>query len=456
MGGVIVSPKAGRTNIAHRVERLPASSYQFFTAGLILLAWFFESIDLGGIGYLMPVLAKEFNIDPATLGMMGSMSFVGMLVGAMASGILADRFGRKRLLVAAMIFWGVCGVLLANAWSVESLFVFRFLLGLGLGAQAPVAITLLSEFVPSKARAKYITAYMAFMPLGYVAAGLISYFFLPLVNWRGVFLIEALPCLWALMIWKFMPESVFWLESKGRYSEADSVMSQIEKNVEKNTGVPLPPVEAPLVKGLGQAPAEAAELSPIRELFSRQYIITLVMIAIWWPAALAGLYGLSTWLSALMVAKGFTITKSIAYVSVITLGGVLPVFLMRYLVDKIGRKWSVVLMALATAVTAYIYGNANTMTGIIITGLIYNFCLYGAGMVNQVYTPELFPTRLRGTGVGFANSVGRIGGIVGPMAAGFIMASYGFTAVFLFGAAVYLLYAIVVALLGYETKGKVF
>jgi len=258
------------------------------------------------------------------------------------------------------------------------------------------------------------------------------------------------------MIWKFMPESVFWLESKGRYSEADSVMNHIEKSVEKNTGMTLPPVEAPVMKGMGQTPAEVPTLSPIKELFSGPYIKTLIMVAIWWPAALAGLYGLSTWLNALLVAKGFTITKSIAYVSVITLGGVLPVFLMRYLVDKIGRKWAVVLMAIATAATAYIYGNANTITGIIITGLIYSFCLYGAGMVNQVYTPELFPTHLRGTGVGFANSVGRIGGIVGPLTAGFIMASYGFTAVFLFSTAVYLLYAIVVAFLGHETKGKVF
>lgn len=445
---------ASRVKISYRVERLPGSSYQMLLAGVILIAWFVEAIDLGGLSYVLPVLAKEFKLDAATMGFMGSMSFVGMFFGSAVAGGLADKLGRKKMLIISMLFWGISGFFLANAWSVTSIFVFRFLLGVGLGAQIPVAMTTLSELVSSKSRGKYLTAYQIFLPLGICAAGLLTYLLLPKFGWRGVFIAEALPCLWAIAVWKYLPESAMWLESKGRIKEADCIIEAIEKNVEKSTGAPLPPVQQPAAIPAGQA--VAAKGSPFWQLWSKPYLATTIMCMVWWFSALLGFYGLSTWLSALLVAKGFSVIKSIGYISLITLGGVPAYFMISYLVERIGRKWTDVAMAILTAVAAYFYGMSSTIVLVIITGLLFQFVQYGYAMVNVVYLPELYPTAMRGTGVGFASAMGRVGAMIGPFAIGYILNAYGSTAVFIFAAGINVLGGLIVAVLGTETKGKVF
>jgi MFS transporter, putative metabolite:H+ symporter len=442
-----------RAKIAWRVERLPSSRFLLAISTILILTYFFESIDNGAIGYFLPLFSKEFNISNATLGLVGTISNVGVMIGAMLSGILCDLYGRKRVIIIAMFFWGVCGVLLATATTLGVLLTARVLLGLGLGAQVPATITLLSEIVPSKLRAKYIIFNMALLPLGSAAAGLISYFFIPAIGWRGVAVIEALPCIVALLVWKFVPESAIWLESKARFSEADAVIEKMEKGVEKSVGAPLPPVQIPENTG---KPAAAGTKSSIAGLFSKKNIRSTIMITIWWPAAMAGVYGLSTWFSQLFVARGFTISKSIGYVSIMYLGGVLGIPIVNYLVEKIGRKWTSAGLGIVTAIAAYMYGIAAVLPVIIVAGIFYNVCSYASGMVNFLYTPELYPTRVRASAMGYAQFTGRIGAIVGPIVIGFIMQGFGVSTVFAFAALMFLLYAVTIIALGKETKGIVF
>lgn len=442
-----------RVKISHRIERLPSSKYQMLLAGLVLIGWFVEAIDMGGISFLFPALAKEFKLDAVTLGFVGSMSFVGMFFGSAISGGLSDKFGRKKMLIVSMLFWGISGTLLAYSPSITWIIICRFMLGVGLGAQIPVAMSTISEFVSSKSRGKYLTAYQVFLPIGIATAGLLAYLLLPKMGWRFVFIAEAVPSLWALVIWKYMPESPMWLESKGRLTEADSVMECIEKNVEKSIGHSLPAVQQPKAVLIEQASVKG---SSFWQIWSKPYRATTIMCSIWWFCALLGFYGLSTWFSVLFVAKGFTVIKSIGYVSLITLGGVPAYFLITYLVEKIGRKWTDVTMAILTAVAAYFYGISSTFVIVIITGLLFQFVQYGYAMVNTVYLPELYPTAIRGTGLGFALAMGRIGAMTGPLAIGYILNSYGSGAVFVFAAGINILGGLIVAVLGIETKGKVF
>lgn len=448
-----ISTGSNRVKIPWRIERLPSSSYLLMVGTVLILTYFFESIDNGAIGFFLPVYAKEFKLDNATLGFVGTISNIGYMFGALLAGLLSDIFGRKKVIIASMLFWGLCGLMLANAWTLNVLLVARVLLGFGLGAQVPVTITLLSETIPSKLRAKYITGIMALLPIGSAVAGLLSYYLMPIFGWRGVALVEAVPALASLLVLKLVPESAFWLESKGRYEEADRVMARIEKGVEKSIGRPLPPVEIPADQ---EKVTVKANKVPLRELFTKKYIKSTLMITIWWPAALTGVYGLITWFSALLVARGFTITKSIGYVTIMYFGGVLGIPVIRWMVEKIGRKWTVVIVGVITAMAAYLYGISTALPLIIATGLFYNVCSYATGMVNNLYTPELYPTRIRATAMGYANFVGRMGAVFGPIAIGFIMQGYGITTVFMFAGSMYLLYGIVVALLGKETKGIVF
>ncbi|AET67391.1 arabinose efflux permease family protein [Desulfosporosinus orientis DSM 765] len=448
-----------RIKVSYRLERLPSSSYHVFLTFLLIVAWFIESIDLGGMGYLLPVLGQHFNLPPSMMGLVASISFAGMFVGSIFSGSLSDKFGRKKILMAAMAFWGTAGALLSIAWSVESLLAFRFLLGVGLGAQVPIGITMLSELVPSQSRGKYLSFYQAFLPLGIAAAGLTTYVLLPKFGWQVVFLAEALPALWFLVIWKYLPESARWLESKGRYREADEVAREMEEQVEKSIGRTLPPIED-LVRSLGEGEKESAAGKEVRqglsELLSRHYLTRLVMSGVLMFTTMAAYYGLSMWLSALLVAKGFSVTKSIGFVSLIALGGIPAYLLVTYLVETAGRKWASVITIVAMAVSAYAYGSAATVVLVIVLGLIYQFFQFGMTMVNNVYIPELWPTPLRGTGTGFAFGIGRVGAFLGPMVLGIVMGAYGPHAVFMCSSGLLLFGAFVVLVLGPETKGQIF
>ena len=451
-----------RVSISNRLERLPSSSYLMWMGGLVLVAAFLEVIDMGGIGFMLPVLAQFWHLDPKMMGYLASITYVGMFFGAMVCGYLADKFGRKPILIAAMLIWGVSGIVFAFSWSLNVLFISRFIFGIGLGAQVPVGTSLLSEIVPSRLRGKYIVFFMTLLPLGMASGGLLTYLFLPHLGWRGMFLLEALFALWAFAIWKYLPESALWLESKARHNEADQVMDQIEQGIVKSTGQALPAVEANSAENQARkpdreiAPEAVKGHSPIAELFSRHYMKITIMVTIWMFTNMMAFYGINLWLTSLLVAKGFTIIKSTGYVALIALGGLPAYFVISYLIEKIGRKWLVVIMAVLTAVAAYFYGQAPTLGLVIGTGLVYMFCQYGFNMVCQVYLPELFTTRLRATGVGYTSGCGRAGAALGPIVIGFIVAGHNPTTVMLFAFGVNLISGGIVALLGPETKGKVF
>jgi len=447
-----------RVRISDRLERLPHAPYLILLGGLVLMANFIENIDMHGLGYLLPVLSQYWHMDPKITGYLGSTNFIGMFFGAITCGYLADRFGRKPVLMAAMVIWGIAGLLFAMSWSVQAVFICRFIFGVGMGAQVPVATSMLSEMVPSRLRAKYIAFFIATLPLGIAASGLLNFLFFPYLGWRGMFVLEALFALWVVVLWKYLPESALWLEFKGRYSEADKSMTQLEKGIEKNIGRTLPAVEAKYSDNPDQEidPETAKKYSTFRELFSRRYIKTTIMCTIWMSTTMMAYYGLGTWLTSLLVLKGFVVIKSIGYVSLINLGGIPAFFLISYLVEKIGRKWLIVIMAVLTAVTAYVYGQSTVYAMVIATGLLYMFCQHGLNQSNQAYLPELFETRLRGSGVGYTSACGRLGAASGSIIIGYLLASYGPSAVMVFALAINLLSAVTIAVLGHETKGKVF
>lgn len=435
--------------IPQRIERLPLTSYQRLIGFVIVIAWFFDCVDLGAMTFLLPVLAKEFNLSPVMMGLLGSMSFAGMFFGTLFSGLFSDKIGRKTMLQWSMLVWGTAGLLLAMAWNVPSLFLFRFLLGLGLGAELPVATAMLPEFLPKHARGRYVAVMEGLLPVGIITAGIIAYLVLPHVGWRWVFVAEAIPAAWLFIIRRNLPESPRWLEIVGRKEEADRVMSQIEAEVQKRFGRPLPPVaDTVLVE-------KETKKSAFVELWSRDYYKRTIMLWILWPAALFGYYGLTTWLGALLVGKGFAIIKSISFVILITSGGIPGFLLATYLLERIGRKAVVVPAIMMTAVSAYFYGQANSLSLLYAWGFLLQFFTYAMWSSVYAYTPELYPTRMRGTGCGLSSSVGRIGALLGPYTIGAVLASSGSAAVFNLAATMFALAALAVLLLGPETKGRI-
>lgn len=436
--------------LPQRLERLPFTSYQRTIFLIIGTAWLFDSVDLAMITFVLAPISTEFGLSGGQSGLLASASFAGMLIGASVAGMLADRIGRKAVFQWSMVVWGTASILAGLSWDLTSLLVFRFVLGLGMGAEFPIAQSLVSEFIPAKQRGRYIAYLEGFWPLGFIAAGVLAYVLVPLAGWRAVFVAEGLPAIYVLVIRRMVPESPRWFESRGRIEEAEHTMQAIERQVERVSGQVLPP---PLAGTFVEAAATRGRL-PLAELFSRQYAGRTLMSWVMWFGILLGYYGITTWMGKLLVDRGLTVVRSIEFVILMTLWGVPGFFSAAYAVEKVGRRPAVIGYVLLSAIAAFFYGRAGSQTEVIIVGAVMQFFFFGMWSVLYAYTPELFPTRARATGCGTASAAGRLGALIGPAVVPFILVSYGTEAVFTLGAVAFVVAAVAVLLFGPETKNK--
>ncbi len=436
--------------IPQRLERLPLSSYQNKIFLIIATAWFFDSVDLAMLTFVLGSLKTFFKLTAVQAGLLSSASFLGMFLGAGISGMLADRFGRKVVFQWSMVLWGLASFLCAAAQTPTQLAIFRILLGFGMGMEFPIGQSLISEFIPASKRGRYIALLEGFWPLGFLGAGLLAYFILPVGGWRWVFLAEGIPAIFVLIIRRFVPESPRWLESVGRNQEADKVMTAFEEKVQTASGLKElpPPVKVPNVVDSGERKFS------FLDLWSPGYVKRTIMVWSLWFFALLGYYGLTTWLGAFLQQAGYSVTKSVFYTLTISLAGVPGFFTAAYLVEALGRKPSAAIMLLGSATAAYFYGTAANVTALVTYGLCMQFFMFGMWSVLYAYTPELYPTRARATGAGMASSIGRLGSLLGPYIVALVLPKAGQSGVFALGAASFIIAALVVLVLGEETKGR--
>jgi len=435
-------------DIAARLERLPLTSYQRWIFGIIATAWFFDSMDLAALTFVLGSIRQTFGLSTAEAGLLSSMSFLGMFIGAASAGLLADRFGRARVFQVSMIFWGLGSLCCGLSTTATALGASRLLLGFGMGMEFPVAQSMVSEIMPARNRGRYIAFLEGFWPLGFIASGLLTYFVLQAADWRWVFIMQAIPAVFVLVVRRYVPESPRWLASHGYSERAEATVRDIESRVRDRLGSKeLPPV-------VRQAAAPASEVTGLRTLFSGIYAKRTAMLWTLWFFALLGFYGLTTWLGALLQAKGFPITKSVFYTILISLAGIPGFLVSAWLVESWGRKATLVMNLLCGAIACHFYGSAADQTQLIIAGLCMQFFLFGMWSALYAYTPELYPTHVRATGTGFASAIGRIGSLIGPYVIGVILPAAGQSGVFALGAGAFVVAALAVLLLGEETRGR--
>lgn len=439
-----------RFSVPDRLERLPLTGYQKVIFAMIAGVWFFDSMDLAMLTFILGSIKTEFALTAQQVGLLATMSFVGMAIGAVASGILSDKFGRKMMLQNSILIYSIASFLCATAQTPEILGIYRFLLGFGLGTGFPPAMSLVSEFIPSKNRGRYIAVLEGFWPVGFICAGILAYFVLPLGGWRGVFIAEGIPILYYFVIKYYVDESPRWLEDKGRLEEADKIVGKFENGVKKSLGTQeLPPV-VPQANNSGNQVGK----SSFADLWAPGYAKRTVMICSLWFFSMLGYYGLTTWLGTLLQQKGFEVTKSVFYTVTISLGGIPGFLVSSYLVEALGRKPTNVIFMAGSGLGAYFYGMATTQTSLVVFGLIMQFFMLGMWSCIYAYTPELYPTRSRATGAGFASSLGRVGAILGSYLVGALLPYTGIEGIFAMGAICFAVAAAAVMILGVETKGK--
>ncbi len=444
--------------VADRIESLPLG--RFHTRLLVAsgVGWLFDAMDVGLLAFVLPALAAAWKLPPQTLGGIASVGLFGMAVGAVLSGTLADYFGRRPVFMFTLLLYSLATGLSGLATGLGVLLTLRFLVGFGLGGELPVASTLVSEYSPAAQRGRLLVLLESFWAFGWLLAAVLAYLVIPRYGWQVSFFVGALPALYAVYLRRSLPESARYLERKGRGKEAHALLDRIE--AEYGAG----PARQAKVGAAAVPTAGGAVVSPpgdpsrvsFATLWSPALIRRTVTLWILWFSIVFSYYGIFTWLPSIMVAQGHgSLIKGFQYVLVITLAQIPGYFSAAYLVDRIGRKPTLVSYLALSGAAAFLFGRSALPGDLILWGSLMSFFNLGAWGVVYTYTPELYPTRARATGAGWAAGFGRLGGIVAPYVVGLLYGKVGgFPLVFGIFTGVLLLGALVVAILGEETARR--
>ena len=435
--------------ILERLENLPVGSFHYKLLVVTGLGWLFDSMDTGLISFVLPVLAKEWGLTPEQVGWIGSIGLIGMALGAVLAGTVADRLGRKKVFAATVILYSVSTGLCAVAWSYESLLFFRFLVGFGLGGELPVAATLMSEYAPSHLRGRFIVLLESFWGIGWLVAACISYLLIPKFGWQIAFWIGAAPALYVFLIRMHMPESIRYLISKNKIDEAKEIILDLEKKLLVKS--------EPFAEKLSPAElgSEKTAQPKFSSLWSPQFRTRTIMLWLAWFGIVYSYYGIFMWLPSIVFAQGFAVVKTFEYVLVMTLAQLPGYYAAAWLVDIIGRKYTLSLFLLLSGVCSYFFGNAADPNSLLMWGAAMSFFNLGAWGVIYTYTPELYPTSIRALGSGWAAGFGRIGGMLAPMLVGVLLANgVEMNWIFAMFASVFVIISAIVLGLGIESKQK--
>ncbi len=413
------------------------------------LGWMFDAMDIGLLSFVLVALASEWGLSQAQVGAVISIGLFGMFVGAAASGVLADRYGRRAILMATLLVYSLATGLTALVWGYGALLVLRFVTGLGLGGELPVASTLVAEVAPAKQRGRMLVLLESFWAYGWILAALIGYLVIPEYGWRIAFLIGALPALYVLVLRRSLPESPRYLLRKGRHDEAREAAATLGITYEGKEEERHDVSSSGGGTGLGL-------------LWSAPYARRTAMLWVLWFGMVFSYYGIFTWLPQILATSaGYGLVRSFEFVLLITLAQIPGYFSAAYLVERWGRKATLVTYLLGSAAAALAFGLRGlgadaSGAELVLWGSLVSFFNLGAWGVLYGYTPELYPTAARGSGTGWATGIGRIGGIAGPYLVGLMLGgtSFGPGAVFVVFAIVLLVIALDVLILGEETMGR--
>ncbi|WP_297428236.1 MFS transporter [uncultured Acinetobacter sp.] len=431
-------------DLVSRIQRLPIGKFHYTLLWVIGLGWMFDAMDTGLISFILAKMAEDWSMTPTEKGWVVSIGFVGMAIGAVCSGALADRIGRKTVFATTLVIYSLATAACAFAPNLTWLLVFRFIVGLGLGGQLPVAVTLVSEYIPAHVRGRFIVLLESFWGLGWLCAALVSYFVIPKFGWHMAFLIGGIPALYAIVIWKMVPESIPYLIHRGRIQEAHELVQSIERKC----GVAV--IEQIEVKQIAEQ-----KTGSFSQLWSGIFARRTLMLWLIWFGIVYSYYGIFTWLPSLLVQQGYSIVQSFEYVLFMILAQLPGYIVAAWLVELWGRKATLAIFIGMCAVSAYFFGQADSVALIMLWGCLLSFFNLGAWGVLYTYTPEQYPTHIRAFGSGWAAAIGRIGGIAAPLAVTHLMVKDdGFSYVFMMFTAVLVAVAVVILVLGEETKGR--
>ncbi|HVV07935.1 MFS transporter [Amycolatopsis sp.] len=430
-----------------RIDRLPVAT-STHKRWMVLLAFFFlfDTLDAAMLGYTAPALRAEWGLSLSAIGALSSITFAGMMIGAVLGGRLADRVGRRRIILGSVVFYSVFSVAAACSPNVGFLGVSRILTGVGLQAMTGVLLVFVSEMYPKHLRGRYQAILLGLGCIGIPVVSGISSLLIPLGHgmWRWVFVIGSLGAIGALLGLRILPESVRWQADNGRGAEAELLIAKLEQEARDKTGTELP------------QPVVAAPVAPgeLRDLFTRRYLGRLVVLSVCMICFILINYGFNGWVATLLVERGIEQKSALRIAFVISVASVPGSFLAYPVIDRLERRVVGAGSMVAVAIFLVVFAVARDTTLLVVSGFLLTAFSYVALSVLYTYAPEIFPTNLRGLGAGVGNGIGRVAGLAQGFIVAGIYGAFGFTPVFGYMAACALIFAVALGFFGRKTSNR--
>ncbi len=458
---VASTPRQMRRIIAARIDRLPMSRELWLCMLLAGVAWLVESYDIGVISSTLPSLQPEFGLDAFGVGALAIASTLGIVAAVIPAGSMADRVGSKTMLVAGTTWYSTFSFLCGFAPNPTVVVVLRFIAGLGMGAIFPIPYAMAAEFTPAHFRGAMTGILDSFLSVGYFLAPLLAFAIVPAMpldlGWRVLFLIGGLPLLYVPLLVKWMPESPRWLAVKGRFREAHSVVCDIETAIEQRTHEQLPPPEAlPASAASGPDVHRGGWRAAYAQLVHGIFLKRTAMMWVAFSCILFVFYAIQTYTPTVLIQKGYGNATAFLMTAIIVTASIPGKYAAGMASERFGRKPTLVAFTVAAAAAAVIFGLLQVPVLSLLCGIVLAFFGIGVDPVVKIYGAEQYPTRIRETGIGLFEGVGRFfGGVLAPFIMALILAgSHGQPGAYLFVAVVAIAGIAAVVLLGTETRGQ--
>ncbi|MDQ2729120.1 MAG: MFS transporter [Actinomycetota bacterium] len=453
---------------AARLDRLPPSPWLRRVMAVLFLSWLIESYDIGLTGAVLPSLTHLYHLTTGMKSLVSISANIGIVAGIVPAGWMADRFGRKRILVWGTVGYAVLTALAGLAPGIGVFIVLRIAGGLAMGAVFPLPYVYGSELCPPSQRGRFTGIADAFLSVGYFLSPLLAVGLIPstadATGWRIMFLLGGLPLVFAVVAWKLLPESPRWYESQGRTVEAGVVLDDIEARVSAGLDRPLslPPPDplragsAPGHEDRGEDRHEARPARPgLRAVLSPRYLRRSLMLWVTFGGTFFLFYSVQTFMPTVVHDMGFTLTSSFAFTAVIVAVSIPGKLLEAWVVERWGRRPVIVTFTVVAAGAAAAFGFVRGAVPVLILGCVISFFGIGVDPAVKVYTTESYPTEMRAVGTSATEGFGRLlSGVIGPSLVPPLLDAAGVGSVFLLVAGAALVAVVAVVVLGTETRGR--
>lgn len=387
---------------------------KFHRFHLVLFIWsfmviLFDGYDLSVYGTVLPVLMEEWKLDPVVAGSMGSYGLFGMMFGAIIFGMMADKIGRKKVILINVLIFSLFTFLCAFADNATTFSIYRFIAGLGLGGIMPNIAALITDYAPNKMKIKLVSLTLVSFAVGGALAPTFGVLLIQNFGWESVFWVAGTPLLALPFTMVQLPESTSHLIKTGNKEKLFATLNKINPNLTFHANDEIAEEKVTVTK------------VPLVGLFKEHRALSTVAFWVAFFCALLMVYGLNTWLPKLMIAAGYGLNSSLTFLIALQGGAVVGILALSNLCEKYGSKRVLIPTYIAGTIALSLLGFGGHPVVIFLLVAVAGAATTGAQVLIQAYVTSFYPAEMRSTGIGIASGVGRLGGMLGPILGGFLL-----------------------------------